>query len=156
MLFPLRFSSSNKPNLQSHHRSVRSNPPLNSNSLPLPPSIPYPSPTPAFRLCAEFSTFQLGVFTTQLPCFCDRRCSTLCQTERVLLVRLSIFDHPLSVKRSVMGLQQKDLGLDCLDNVEIVMALEEEFKLKIPDKEVDKIDSCNLAIEYICNHPMAG
>ncbi|XP_062097725.1 acyl carrier protein 1, mitochondrial [Humulus lupulus] len=51
---------------------------------------------------------------------------------------------------------QKDLGLDSLDNVEIVMALEEEFKLEIPDKEADKIDSCNLAIEYISNHPMAS
>jgi len=51
---------------------------------------------------------------------------------------------------------QKDLDLDSLDNVEIVMALEEEFKLEIPDKEADKIDSCNLAIEYIANHPMAS
>ncbi|KAG9454904.1 hypothetical protein H6P81_007808 [Aristolochia fimbriata] len=51
---------------------------------------------------------------------------------------------------------QKDLGLDSLDNVEIVMALEEEFKLEIPDKEADKIDSCSLAIEYISNHPMSG
>ncbi|XP_020263814.1 acyl carrier protein 1, mitochondrial-like [Asparagus officinalis] len=51
---------------------------------------------------------------------------------------------------------QKDLGLDSLDKVEIVMALEEEFKLEIPDKEADKIDSTALAIEYIANHPMAG
>ncbi|KAK9274014.1 hypothetical protein L1049_018828 [Liquidambar formosana] len=51
---------------------------------------------------------------------------------------------------------QKDLGLDSLDNVEIVMALEEEFKLEIPDKEADKIDSCNLAIEYIYHHPMSS
>lgn len=36
------------------------------------------------------------------------------------------------------------------------MALEEEFKLEIPDKEADKIDSCNLAIEYIAAHPMAS
>ncbi|KAM0050155.1 putative Acyl carrier protein (ACP) [Helianthus debilis subsp. tardiflorus] len=43
---------------------------------------------------------------------------------------------------------QKDLGLDSLDNVEIIMAIEEEFKLEIPDKEADKIDSCALAIEY--------
>lgn len=51
---------------------------------------------------------------------------------------------------------QKDLGLDSLDNVEIMMALEEEFKLEIPDKEADKIDSCHLAVKYIHNHPMAG
>ncbi|MQM12001.1 hypothetical protein Taro_044913 [Colocasia esculenta] len=51
---------------------------------------------------------------------------------------------------------QKDLGLDSLDTVEIVLALEEEFKLEIPDKEADKIDSCGIAIEYISAHPMAG
>ncbi|GAB4862011.1 hypothetical protein Ancab_037265 [Ancistrocladus abbreviatus] len=33
---------------------------------------------------------------------------------------------------------QKDLGLDSLDNVKLVMALEEEFKLVIPDLEADK------------------
>ncbi|RWW17060.1 hypothetical protein BHE74_00048653 [Ensete ventricosum] len=49
-----------------------------------------------------------------------------------------------------------DLGLDSLDNVEIVMALEEEFKLEIPDKEADQIISCPLAIEYIAAHPMAS
>ena len=51
---------------------------------------------------------------------------------------------------------KKDLGLDSLDNVEIVMALEEKFKLEIPDREADKIDSSNLGIEYIYNHPLAG
>ncbi|ESQ39096.1 hypothetical protein EUTSA_v10001683mg [Eutrema salsugineum] len=51
---------------------------------------------------------------------------------------------------------QKDLGLDSLDTVEIVMAIEEEFKLEIPDKEADKIDSCSLAIEYVYNHPMSS
>lgn len=51
---------------------------------------------------------------------------------------------------------QKDLGLDSLDNVEIVMALEEEFKLEIPDKEADKIDSCSGAIEYVASHPMTS
>ncbi|GAA0161433.1 transfer/carrier protein [Lithospermum erythrorhizon] len=51
---------------------------------------------------------------------------------------------------------QKDLGLDSLDNVELVMALEEEFKLEIPDKEADKMDSSHLAIEYIHQHLMTG
>jgi NADH dehydrogenase (ubiquinone) 1 alpha/beta subcomplex 1 len=43
-----------------------------------------------------------------------------------------------------------------LDTVEVVMAIEEEFKLEIPDLEADKIDSMQLAIAYIVNHPMAG
>ena len=51
---------------------------------------------------------------------------------------------------------EKDLGLDSLDTVEVVMAIEEEFKLEIPDGEADKIDSLPLAIEYVANHPMAA
>ena len=50
---------------------------------------------------------------------------------------------------------QKDLGLDSLDTVELVMALEEEFNLEIPDSEADKILSCSDAITYIAQHPMA-
>ncbi|XP_050242131.1 acyl carrier protein 2, mitochondrial [Quercus robur] len=50
---------------------------------------------------------------------------------------------------------QNDLGLDSLDSVEIVMALEEEFGFEIPDKEADKINSINLAVEFIASHPQA-
>ncbi|XP_044500927.1 acyl carrier protein 1, mitochondrial-like [Mangifera indica] len=76
-------------------------------------------------------------------------------TERVLSVVKSFPKvDPAQVTPEVHF--QKDLRLDSLDNVEIVMALEEEFKLEIPDKEADKIDSCNLAIEYMSNHPMAS
>ncbi|XP_040999428.1 acyl carrier protein 2, mitochondrial-like [Juglans microcarpa x Juglans regia] len=50
---------------------------------------------------------------------------------------------------------QNDLGLDSLDAVEIVMALEEEFGFEIPDNEADKINSINLAVEFIASHPQA-
>lgn len=50
---------------------------------------------------------------------------------------------------------QKDLGLDSLDAVEIVMALEEEFGFEIPDNEADKIDSINVAVDFIASHPQA-
>ena len=48
-----------------------------------------------------------------------------------------------------------DLGLDSLDTVEIVMALEEEFGFEIPDNEADKISSINLAVDFIASHPQA-
>lgn len=50
---------------------------------------------------------------------------------------------------------QKDLGLDSLDTVEVVMAFEEEFAVEIPDSEADKILSTADAINYIAAHPQA-
>ncbi len=42
-----------------------------------------------------------------------------------------------------------DLGADSLDTVELVMALEEEFELEIPDEEAEKITTIQQAIDYI-------
>ncbi len=45
-----------------------------------------------------------------------------------------------------------DLGADSLDTVELVMALEEEFKTEIPDEEAEKITTVQQAIDYITAH----
>ncbi len=45
-----------------------------------------------------------------------------------------------------------DLGADSLDTVELVMALEEEFGLEIPDEDAEKITRVKEAIEYIDKH----
>jgi len=42
-----------------------------------------------------------------------------------------------------------DLGTDSLDIVELVMALEDEFDIKIPDEDYDKIATVGDVIEYI-------
>ncbi|KAI4942026.1 Vacuolar protein sorting-associated protein 74 [Alternaria rosae] len=46
-----------------------------------------------------------------------------------------------------------DLGLDSLDTVEVVMAIEEEFSIEIPDKEADAIHSVKQAVDYIMAQP---
>ncbi|MCJ1399297.1 Acyl carrier protein, mitochondrial [Xylographa trunciseda] len=46
-----------------------------------------------------------------------------------------------------------DLGLDSLDTVEVVMAIEEEFSIEIPDKEADAIHSIDKAVDYILAQP---
>lgn len=50
---------------------------------------------------------------------------------------------------------QNDLGLDSLDEVELVMAIEEEFAVEIPDADADKIKSTSDAIDYIASNPRA-
>ena len=42
-----------------------------------------------------------------------------------------------------------DLGADSLDTVELVMALEEEFGIEIPDEDAEKIATVQNAVEYI-------
>ncbi|WP_367670783.1 acyl carrier protein [Sodalis-like secondary symbiont of Drepanosiphum platanoidis] len=43
----------------------------------------------------------------------------------------------------------EDLGADSLDTVELVMALEEEFDIEIPDEEAEKITTVQSAIDFI-------
>ena len=46
----------------------------------------------------------------------------------------------------------EDLGADSLDTVELVMALEEEFDLEIPDSDAEKIQTVQDALDYLDEH----
>jgi len=45
-----------------------------------------------------------------------------------------------------------DLGADSLDIVELVMAMEEEFDIEIPDEDAEKIQTVGDAVKYISEH----
>ena len=46
----------------------------------------------------------------------------------------------------------EDLGADSLDTVELVMALEDEFGLDIPDDQAEKMTTVGKALDYIVGH----
>lgn len=50
----------------------------------------------------------------------------------------------------------KDLGLDSLDTVELLVAIEEEFDIEIPDKVADELKSVGETVDYIASNPEAN
>ena len=46
----------------------------------------------------------------------------------------------------------EDLGADSLDTVELIMQLEEEFNLEIPDEEAEKLTTVGSVVDYIDSH----
>jgi len=70
----------------------------------------------------------------------------------------AIVVEQLGVEASEVTPQSKfveDLGADSLDVVELVMALEEEFDLEIPDEDAEKIATVGEAVKYIESHTEA-
>ena len=64
----------------------------------------------------------------------------------------AIIAEQLGVKAEEVTDQAKfveDLGADSLDTVELVMALEEEFGIEIPDEDAEKMTTVGEAIKYI-------
>ncbi|MCH7623978.1 MAG: acyl carrier protein [Nitrospinae bacterium] len=70
------------------------------------------------------------------------------KVKEIIIDQLGVDEKQVSPKASFID----DLGADSLDTVELVMALEEEFDIEIPDEEAEKIASVENAIDYIKNH----
>ncbi|KAL8137334.1 hypothetical protein V2J09_003335 [Rumex salicifolius] len=59
------------------------------------------------------------------------------------------FDNIDAAKVTEMADFQKDLSLDSLDRVELVMSFEQEFSIEIPDDEAEKLKCCADVAKYI-------
>ena len=66
----------------------------------------------------------------------------------VIMDKLGVEDDKITLEASFID----DLGADSLDTVELIMQLEEEFGLEIPDEEAEKLTSVGAAGEYIDSH----
>lgn len=70
------------------------------------------------------------------------------QVKEIIVEQLDVKLEDLEESKSFT----EDLQADSLAIVELVLALEEKFEVKIPDDEVDKIKTVGDAISYIKNH----
>ena len=70
------------------------------------------------------------------------------RVKKIIIEQLGVKEEQVTNEASFV----EDLGADSLDTVELVMALEEEFELEIPDEDAEKITSVQQAIDYIAAH----
>ncbi|MBA7473618.1 MAG: acyl carrier protein [bacterium] len=70
------------------------------------------------------------------------------KVKEIIVEQLGVDPEEVTIEASFVN----DLGADSLDTVELVMALEEEFNIEIPDEEAEKLDTVGKAIEYINKH----
>jgi len=67
------------------------------------------------------------------------------KVKEIVSDKLSIGEDQVTEEASFID----DLGADSLDTVELIMALEDEFELDIPDEEAEKLDTVGKAIDYV-------
>jgi len=70
------------------------------------------------------------------------------KVKEIVAEQLNVEMSELEMNKSFLN----DLGADSLDIVELVMAMEEEFEIEIPDEDAEKIQTVGDAVKYITEH----
>jgi len=70
------------------------------------------------------------------------------KVKEIIADRLGVDENEIEMDSSLVD----NLGADSLDLVELIMAMEEEFDIEIPDEEAEQIVTVGDAVEYIKNH----
>ncbi|MBE3590275.1 MAG: acyl carrier protein [Firmicutes bacterium] len=68
--------------------------------------------------------------------------------KKIIVEQLGVEEDQVTPESSFID----DLGADSLDIVELVMALEEEFDMEIPDEDAEKITTVGDAVKYVQSH----
>lgn len=66
------------------------------------------------------------------------------RVKKIVAEQLGVAEDEIKLESSFVN----DLGADSLDTVELVMALEDEFEIEIPDEQAEKITTVQQAVDY--------
>ncbi|WP_374712171.1 acyl carrier protein [Symbiobacterium terraclitae] len=70
------------------------------------------------------------------------------KVKAIIVEQLSVEEEEVTPEASFI----EDLGADSLDIVELIMALEEEFEIEVPDEDAEKLTTVGAAVAYIKEH----
>lgn len=70
------------------------------------------------------------------------------KVKNVIIEQLGVAENNITMEASFID----DLGADSLDIVELIMALEEEFDIEIPDSDAEEVVTVGDVVEYIKDH----
>jgi len=70
------------------------------------------------------------------------------KVKAIIVDQLGVEEEEVTMESSFI----EDLGADSLDIVELIMALEEEFEIEVPDEDAEKLVTVANAIDYIVEH----
>ncbi|MFZ5814490.1 MAG: acyl carrier protein [Bacillota bacterium] len=70
------------------------------------------------------------------------------KVKAIIVDQLGVEEEEVTLESSFI----EDLGADSLDIVELIMALEEEFEIEVPDEDAEKLTTVGAAVQYIKEH----
>lgn len=70
------------------------------------------------------------------------------KVKKIIVEQLGVAENTINNEASFLD----DLGADSLDIVELIMALEEEFDIEIPDADAEKVSTVGDVVDYIKDH----
>ena len=74
--------------------------------------------------------------------------SSFDKVKEVIMDKLGVDEDKINIEAAFVD----DLGADSLDTVELIMQLEEEFGMEIPDEEAERLTTVGSAVDYIDSH----
>lgn len=70
------------------------------------------------------------------------------KVKNIIVEQLGVAESNITLESSFID----DLGADSLDTVELIMAIEEEFDIEIPDEDAEKVVAVQDVVDYIKDH----
>ena len=74
------------------------------------------------------------------------------KTQKLLSAQFDVSEDKITMQTDIA----KDLGADSLDVIDILMSVEDEFKIEVPDEDAENVKTVEQMVEYVKNKLKVG